>query len=417
MAHLLAWLRRFQSRLRFDGMGYPEDSRSQRPDASSAEGIAPEGTPESTPPDYEELRRKLTWRPETSAERFLSVFMDQNNRCNLKCKMCGFSDARVGAVPKYDMPRWLFDSIASQVFPHTRFLCLSLMTEPFMTRDFADRLESVRRFEVPYSEIITNGTLLNEPKIGKILDAGITRLTFSIDGATAEIFESIRIGARFEDVLGNFRLVQSMREDRRSALPRLRVNHVLSELNIDRFDDFLGLVETIQAEEIGVRTVSRMSNALIQESKDPEFWRKVSRARNQLADFCRRTGIEDSGFLRERSSRIELFTDAGEKITCRCPWEILAIHPDGDVFPCMAWTRPPVGNFASETFEQIWQGNKLAALRREFAQVKPGIDCLNCKIRKDAAAELDDDFFYEKIAKQPAWAKPGDKLDKRLPHH
>src|SRR5262245_56475465 len=136
--------------------------------------------------DYRELRRKLTWRPVTSGERFLSVFMDQNNRCNLKCKMCGFSDARVGAVPKYDMPRWLFDSIASQVFRRTRFLCLSLMTEPFMTRDFADRLASVRRFNVPYSEIITNGTLLDESKIGKILDSGITRLTFSIDGGTRE---------------------------------------------------------------------------------------------------------------------------------------------------------------------------------------------------------------------------------------
>ena|SRR6266496_4491818 len=105
MAHFLAWLRSLRSRLRFDGSGYPEESRSQETRPFPAERIAPLGTPESTPPDHEELRRKLTWRPETSAERFLSVFMDQNNRCNLRCKMCGFSDARVGAVPKYDMPR------------------------------------------------------------------------------------------------------------------------------------------------------------------------------------------------------------------------------------------------------------------------------------------------------------------------
>ncbi len=173
----------------------------------------------------------------------------------------------------------------------------------------------------------------------------------------------------------------------------------------------------IRPEEIGVRTVSRMSNALIQESKDPDFWRKVGAARSRLAEFCARTGIEDSGFLRDRPSLIELFTDDGERLTCRCPWEILAIHPDGDVFPCMAWTRPPVGNFARQTFQEIWQGDELEALRREFEDKKPGIDCLSCTIRKTAAAELDDDFFYQKIAKQPAWAKPRDKLDKRLPHH
>src|SRR5262249_7995232 len=177
----------------------------------------------------------------------------------------------------------------------------------------ADRLASVRRFNVPYSEIITNGTLLDESKIGKILDSGITRLTFSIDGGTREVFEAIRVGARFDQVLGNFRLVQSLRADRRLALPRLRVNHVLSELNVDRFEEFLALLEEIRPEELGVRTVSKMSNALIQESKDPEFWRKIVMARSRLADFCRRTGIEDSGFLRDRPTRIELFTDSGQE--------------------------------------------------------------------------------------------------------
>src|SRR6266508_6450144 len=184
MAHLRDWLTRLRGRHGPTGSTCPSDSQSERPDGRYAPSIGARGSSRSELPDYKELRRKLTWRPATTSERVLSVFMDQNNRCNLKCKMCGFSDGRIGAVRKYDMPRWLFDSIASQVFPRTRFLCLSLMTEPFMTRDFPDRLESVRRFEVPYSEIITNGTLLDESKIGKILEAGITRLTFSIDGAT-----------------------------------------------------------------------------------------------------------------------------------------------------------------------------------------------------------------------------------------
>ena len=58
----------------------------------------------NAPPDHDELSRKLSWRGEGHANgRPLSVFMDQNNRCNLKCRMCGFSDARVAALRKYDM--------------------------------------------------------------------------------------------------------------------------------------------------------------------------------------------------------------------------------------------------------------------------------------------------------------------------
>jgi len=352
-------------------------------------------------PDYEELKRKLTWKGEgPSKGRVLSVFMDQNNRCNLKCKMCGFSDTRVAAVSKYDMPRSLFDSIAVQVFPLTNFLVLSILTEPFMTRDFPDRLALVRQFAVPYSEIITNGTLLNERIIRKILDAEITCLTVSVDGGTKETYEAIRTGAVFQVVMYNLGLFQSMRRNRRVALPQLRINHVLSEPNIDHFDAFLSLVEKIRPEKIGVRTVSRMSNAIIQQSADPEFWKKVGDARGKLADFCRRTGIEDAGFLRDRPTPIELFTEAGEKMICRAPWENLAIFPSGDVYPCMAWTRAPIGNFLKQSFGEIWHGGEVAALRREFKKEKPGVDCLNCTIRKDVSPELDDDFFYRKVAKQ-----------------
>ncbi len=351
--------------------------------------------------DYEDLKRKLLWRGDgPSRGRILSVFMDQNNRCNLKCKMCGFSDARVAAVPKYDMPRWLFDSVAAQVFPQTNFLVLSILTEPFMTRDFPDRLKTVRDFGVPYSEIITNGTLLNELSIGKILEASITCLTFSIDGGTKETYEAIRTGARFEDVMANLRLFQSMRRDRGTTLPQLRINHVLSAPNIDHFDAFLSLVSEIHPEKIGVRTVSRMSNAIIQESSDPIFWAKIGVARGRLAEFCQRTGIEDAGFLRDRPTPIDLFSDAGQKLICRAPWENLAIHANGDVYPCMAWTRAPIGNFTRQSFADIWRGSELEALRREFASVKPGVDCLNCVIRREATSDPSDDFFYRKVAKQ-----------------
>jgi radical SAM protein with 4Fe4S-binding SPASM domain len=112
----------------------------------------------------------------------------------------------------------------------------------------------------------------------------------------------------------------------------------------------------------------------------------------------RRTGIEDAGFLRDRPTPIDLFDDKGEKLICRMPWEHLVIHANGDVFPCMAWTRPPIGNFARQTFTEIWNGEELEAIRCEFAAVRPGLDCLNCVIRREAA-DPEGDFFYRKVAK------------------
>jgi len=346
-----------------------------------------------------ELRDKLAWRgPEDDgAGRFLSVFMDQNNRCNLRCRMCGFSDPRVESLDRYDMPRVLYERIASEAFPRARYVCLSIMTEPFMTADFPERLDAIRRHEVPFSDIITNGTILPSHAIACVVDAQITRVIVSIDGGTKAVYEDIRRGARFETVIANFQRLRAHRDACSSRLPVLRINHVLSERNIDTFPEFLELVEKLRPEEVAVRTVSRMSNAEIQETSDAVFWEKVRDARVLLREFCRRTGIIDSAFLRDRPSIIELFTESGEPLICRTPWTTLAIHPNGDVFPCMAWSRPSAGNLARQTLDEIWNGASMIALREEFARVKPGVDCLHCTIRR-SADDLDDDFFYRKLS-------------------
>jgi radical SAM protein with 4Fe4S-binding SPASM domain len=311
--------------------------------------------------------------------------------------MCGFSDPRVDGLARYDLPRWGFEKIADELFPRASYVCLSILTEPFMTRDFPERLETVRRHGVPFSDVITNGTLLNEHSVATILDAQPSRFIFSIDGGTKPVFESIRVGAVFERVIGNFKLLQTRRRERNAALPKLRVNHVLSELNIDTFDDFLDLLERLAPEEISVRTVSRMSDAEIQESVDPVFWNKVRTARVKLAAFCRRTGVVDSAFLRDRHSVIELFSGGGDRLICTKPWNTLAVHPNGNVFPCMAWSRPPIGNLLTDTFEAIWNGEKLQALRDEFEDIRPGLDCLHCTVRR-SESDPDDDFFYRKVA-------------------
>jgi hypothetical protein len=40
----------------------------------------------------------------------------------------------------------------------------------------------------------------------------------------------------------------------------------------------------------------------------------------------------------------------------------------------------------------------LNAIRAEFESARPGVDCLNCRIRR-AGDDPDDDFFYRKLAK------------------
>ena len=369
------------------------------PDVGASHDTAAEG--------YDVLARKLAWRrhPEETG-RYLNVFIEQNNTCNLKCRMCGFSDPRVAAVPRYHMPAGLFEAIARQVFPTTTYLHMSLMTEPFMTAGFPDRLMLVSQYGVPYSRVVTNGTLLTEAIIEKILDAQITSLTFSIDGGTRQIYEEIRVGARFDTVLAKIDLFRELRARRGAALPRLQINHVLMQRNVDHFEEFLALLDSIRPEQVDVRTIEPMTYATGGESKDPAFFEKVRRLRPLFADCCRRNHIEDCGFIRDQPGVIDLMTASGRRMTCQRPWDTLAIHANGDVHPCMSWTRPPVGNLARQSFDEIWNGAELGRLRDEFELAKPGIDCQNCTIKKTVSAGLYDDFFFRMVNKNDEWTRP-----------
>lgn len=360
---------------------------------------------ETTVPDHKTLARKLEWRrhPDETG-RYLNVFIEQNNTCNLKCRMCGFSDSRVAAVPRYHMPASVYESIAQQVFPVANYLHMSLMTEPFMTTDFPDRLMLVSKYSVPYSRVVTNGTLLTEKTIEKIIDSQITSFTVSIDGGSKELYEKIRVGARFDAVLKKIDVFKRLRKRRGAALPKLQINHVLMERNVDHFDEFLALLKFIQPEQVDVRTIEPMTFVTGQESKDPAFFEKVRRIRPIFAAFCERNGIEETGYIRDEAGVIDLMTASGHRMTCQRPWDTLAIHANGDVHPCMSWTRPPIGNLARQSFEEIWTGEQLEQLRAEFEAAKPGIDCQNCTIKKTVSSY--DDFFFKMVNKDEAWARP-----------
>jgi len=333
------------------------------------------------------------------ALRALDIFMDQNNKCNLQCKMCGFSDPRIQALPKYDMPFWLFARIAQQVFPQARYVTLSCLTEPLMTRDFSERLDLLKEFSVPVTEVVTNGMLLNERILAKIIDASLTRLAISIDGVRAETYEAIRIGARFDRLMKHIHLFNQMRAARNTRVPALRLNWVLTESNIVEFPQFLELAQSLQADFVDVRTVLPFKNAAYQGTKEHVFWHEVKRCHTLLQEWTRRTGITDIGYLRTQPSVIEVFAENGERHSCMRPWNTLAIHANGDVHPCMSWARLPVGNLSQQTFEEIWNGAEITALRTEFAAKKPGIDCEHCVIKKDVPSDEGDDLFFRMLNK------------------
>ncbi len=127
--------------------------------------------------------------------RHMVIRMDTINLCNLRCKMCYYSSDYMRK--KDEMSEATFRKIAEEVFPRTRFLYLSCATEPLTNKNFAKLLRITGEYNVPFTSFCTNGQLLTREVVQAAIDANISEVIFSIDGATAETYEHIRRGGKW----------------------------------------------------------------------------------------------------------------------------------------------------------------------------------------------------------------------------
>lgn len=142
---------------------------------------------------------------------YLPVKMDYevSSHCNFRCTMClmnEIGDHRPANMSFYDFKQ----SIDSQ--KGLVEVKLQGMGEPLLNPDFFKMVEYATANHI-WVRTTTNASLLHlNDNYKKMIDAGIGEIQISIDGATKETFENIRIGSDFDLVVNNCIMMNSYAE-------------------------------------------------------------------------------------------------------------------------------------------------------------------------------------------------------------
>ena len=118
--------------------------------------------------------------------------------CNFRCTMCQVSSPNfISKNLDYEMFKQVIDG-------NKQLLKIKLqgMGEPLVNNNFFNMVEYASKYSI-VSEITTNGSLLNQNNILKLQQSNLSRITVSIDGATPDVFEKIRVKSNFETVISN----------------------------------------------------------------------------------------------------------------------------------------------------------------------------------------------------------------------
>ena len=264
-------------------------------------------------------------------------------------------------------------------FPNLIQIKLQGMGEPLLNKDLIDMLEigEARGIDMYF---ISNGSIMSDEIIERLLKLRRTRITFSIDGATRETFEEIRRGGNFERVTENITRLTSARG--KAKRPEITCWTVVTRKNIDELADIVRLARKLGLDRITIQTfLTDWGKDSMREFTEALSVRdEVSRLEEAIAD-ARRTA-EEEGIDIEINYKDYL----SKKHKCEWPWMSAFISSNGDVVPCCIIADPDticMGNVFREDFEVIWNSEKYQKLRDMIGAHRLPDFCRNCYIDAD----------------------------------
>ena len=302
------------------------------------------------------MRACRAWSPgrrETRLQGPISAAIQTIDRCNAACVMCPYSSLHRQGPPTV-MSDELFGRVARELRrPGTvRTMCLMLQNEPLLDRRLGARARLVRELfgEALELVVVTHGELLTEERVEEL--SVVDRIEVSIDAARRETYEKVRPGLDYEAVVCNTRRLLE-----RGGV-RVTVKFVLQRDNEGEEEEFAS------------------------------FWRSLG-ASVSIDRLCNRAGSLD-GFERLWTRRSGLLRRFSQRVydrlvpCCPLPFTTAYVLADGRMVTCSHdWEpREVVGDLASQSLEEIWNGERLNRSRHLLFQgrARESTVCRDCSL-------------------------------------
>jgi radical SAM protein with 4Fe4S-binding SPASM domain len=301
------------------------------------------------------------------------VAIESTNFCNLKCIMCPRGEPDVMERAVGHMKTDLFEKILDQLVFFEDPCRLHWFGEPLMNPKIFEQIAIAKR-RVPNLAISTNATLLHEENSARLLDSGLDTLMVAIDGATADVYESIRKSPTFtfEEVTGNTERFLEMKRRLGRHKPRVILSIIKMRDTEGDLEDFRAHWLAKGADEIRIKPFVAWG------SQEPGF-----------ADLAMQADAP-----KYTSTRA---------FPCKFLWQNIIIAWDGLVVPCCYDydAKMVMGDLKTSSLAEIWNSPKYVEFRRaelEGRNLSPL--CANCA---DAPGH----------ARNPNWGAEGSRQRKR----
>ena len=194
-------------------------------------------------------------------------------------------------------------------------------------------------------------------------------IQFSVDAATKETHESIRLHSKFDRVTERIALLCKKVEQSGQELPACHMNFTMSQENIHETRQFVELAASLGVRDISFRYMVVFEGGVYGEEDkiDSLGTERLISIGDEILEEGKKLGVTvhlDPMLTRE-SQKPRL---------CMRPWMDAFVDVFGNLYPCCLVTQRNddmsqyvLGNLLEERFEDIWNGETYRQLRAEMA--------------------------------------------------
>ena len=339
-----------------------------------------------------------------SARPPLTVYWSINSVCNLSCKMCDvgmqvaesnfFKNLRLDAS-RDEIEIEVFQKVIDEVAEFKPMIAIT-STEPLIYRPLPQAIEHTVKRGLQVA--VTTGGYNLQSRAEELVDAGLTRLTISIDGPP-HIHNEIRgrkdSFERATQGLARFKELSQARGRQVDAL----INYTVTNHNYFCLADFMKSIEGLPVDVVNVSLMSFVDEKMAK-LHNQDYGDQYNATVNCMAGGTDPTAVDvevlkaELGILRrdfahramtlpeQSDSQLEVyFKDSLSFINanrCMVSWFIAQIIANGDVIPYTRCYNIPLGNVREQPFMEIWNGPVMRAWRQDLRGHKKFPACTRC---------------------------------------
>ena len=298
--------------------------------------------------------------------------VDTTSKCNLECKLCFRRYCGDDFKNNTDMESAEMDSLINTLFPTAYTLNISTVGEPLLSDHMEKILEACIEYRVSLS-FTTNGTLLRGERFLEKLASVLSHIEISIDSASPALFEELRTGASYKQVMGNARNLGKIRRNRPDPKFNLGFSMTLFRENLEEIPEVLHLVS-----EIGGNFL-KTDIGVIFEKKDfhrsvlyvPDLYNKAYEVANRAAD---QIGIR---LLMRPPFSTDCELASGKYGICDYLYLSACINSEGKLNPCYFQVISSC-RIQDSGFKHCWNSQEMQKLRLEHGSSRANPLCRNC---------------------------------------